>query len=386
MQMDKIYKLAESIQRYLVGMATAEEEQVVEAWLEEDARHRELFAEYQKDIDLQKKTREYEVFDRDKAFRRFLNSRRQMIRRRIYRVSSIAAACLLGIGIFLLTWNKDVEVKIAENLPIQHGSSKAVLILPGGKEIALQDSMFMEVAGEQTRIKVEGNQVHYTGDLTEEEDTAGDVIMNSIVTPMGGEYRLILSDGTKVWLNADSRLDFPAKFAGDRREVNASGEVYFEVAKDAEHPFVVNVKDMHIRVLGTSFNVSAYSDENVLSTTLVEGSVELKVDGIEQAVRLEPGEQAALAGGQFLVRQVDTKLYTSWITDYFAFESESLERVLRKLSRWYRVDFKCDNQQMKEKFFTGNIPKYEDVQRVLEMIEMTTNITFKIEGSTIIVK
>lgn len=386
MKMDKIYKLAESIQRYLVGLATEEEQRTVEAWLEEDARHRELFAEYQQDIDLQKKTREHEVFDKDKAFRRFLNSRRQVVRRGIFRVASVAAACLLSIGIFLFTWNRDDGVKLAENLPIQHGSSKAVLILQGGKEIVLQDSMFMEVAGDRTRIKVEGNQVHYTGDSTTAEDTTGEVMMNSIVTPMGGEYRLVLSDGTKVWLNADSRLDFPAKFTGDRREVHASGEVYFEVAKDAKHPFIVNARDMHIRVLGTSFNVSAYSDEDVFATTLVEGSVELKVDGVERAVRLVPGEQAILEDGQVLVRQVDTKLYTSWIADYFAFESESLERVLRKLSRWYRVDFQCDNQQLKEKLFTGNIPKYEDVKKVLEIIEMTTNITFKIEGSTIIVK
>lgn len=387
--MDRIYKIAKSIQHYLTGCATDDEVQEVEVWKNERNCHQELLNEFQADADLQKRIQEYGIFDKDEAFRRFLNSKRRIVRRGIiYRVASIAAVVLVVLGVILYQEREQEPLHVAAVAPvvIHHGSSKAVLVLDNGDEIILKDSMFLEMTDNTARISVRGNQIQYTEDSVSDESKK-QVRVNSILTPKGGEYQLTLSDGTRVWLNADSRLDFPVVFAGKEREVYVRGEVYFEVAKNANHPFLVKTDKMEVKVLGTSFNVSAYEDERVSSATLVEGSIELVLqDGERSAVRLLPGEQAIVEDGNVSVRQVDAELYAAWTKDCFAFESESLEAVLRKLSRWYNVDFRIENNEMQEKYFSGIIPKYEEVSKVLKMIEMTTNITFEIKSNTIIIR
>lgn len=176
----------------------------------------------------------------------------------------------------------------------------------------------------------------------------------------------MLDDGTKVWMNSASELRYPIHFTGTERKVELVGEAYFDVAHDQEHPFIVTAGGVNVRVLGTSFNVLAYPDEQAVKTTLVKGGVKLEAEGLRQTVILSPGEQAVWENKQMNVRQVNTKLYISWIKDRFAFESEELDAVLRRLARWYNVDFRVENPEMRKKVFSGTIPKYEDVIKVLE--------------------
>lgn len=387
--MDRIYKIARSIQHYLLGCATDDEVQEVEVWKKERECHHELLDGFQADVDLRQRSQEYEIFDKDKAFRRFLNSKRRVVRRRMfYWVANVAVVVLVILGgILYQRWEQEpLSVTAIEPTAIHHGSSKAVLVLDNGEKIILKDSMFLEMTDSSTRISVRGNQVRYMKDSLSDASRK-QVRVNSILTPKGGEYQLTLSDGTRVWLNADSRLDFPVVFVGERREVYVRGEVYFEVTKDVNHPFLVKTDKMEVKVLGTSFNVSAYEDERVVAATLVEGSIELSLhEGDKTVVRLSPGEQAILQDGNVSVRQVDAKLYAAWTKDCFAFESESLETVLRRLSRWYDVDFRIENSEMRAKYFSGIIPKYEDVEKVLKMLEMTTNMSFEIKNNIIIIR
>lgn len=204
--------------------------------------------------------------------------------------------------------------------------------------------------------------------------------------PKGGEYKIVLDDGTEIWLNSASELKYPAHFVGNERRVQLTGEAYFQVARNEAAPFIVETRDMDVKVLGTSFNVSVYEDEESCHATLVEGRVEVndKVNG--EKVVLTPGKQALLRGGEMTVREVNTKLYTLWRLDRFTFASEDMEGVIRKLSRWYNVDFFFANSSMKQKRFTGSLPKYADISQVLKMIEMTTDIKFEIKEHTIMIQ
>ena len=181
-------------------------------------------------------------------------------------------------------------------------------------------------------------------------------------------------------------MKYPAHFVGNERRVQLTGEAYFQVARNEAAPFIVETRDMDVKVLGTSFNVSIYEDEGSCHATLVEGRVEVndKVNG--EKVVLTPGKQALLQGKEMTVREVNTKLYTLWRLDRFTFASEDMEGVIRKLSRWYNVEFFFSNPSMKQKRFTGSLPKYADICQVLKMIEMTTDVKFEIKENTIIIR
>ena len=210
--------------------------------------------------------------------------------------------------------------------------------------------------------------------------------MNKLYVPRRGEYNLTLSDGTRVFLNSDSRLIYPVAFGKGKREVILQGEGYFDVAKDAVRPFLVRTDDMIVRVLGTSFNLKCYPGDTRVEATLVRGSVE--VVGGEREMLLAPGEQACLnrGSGKMEKAKVNTALYTSWKDGLFIFERERLEDILTILSRWYDVVIFYRRTDVKDDLFTGDLRKYDNIEEHLKMLEMTTNVQFEISGNTIIVK
>jgi ferric-dicitrate binding protein FerR (iron transport regulator) len=208
--------------------------------------------------------------------------------------------------------------------------------------------------------------------------------MHAMVIPRGGEYRLELCDGTRVWLNSGSRLDYPSFFTGEERVVWLSGEAYFEVSP-GDRPFVVTTSRASTRAYGTSFNVTAYAGEEVQRTTLLSGRVGVVAGGREYA--LAPGQQAGVRGDDSVeVRDVEACLYCSWHKGALLFEGESLEEIMARLARWYDVEVVFLDDRARDLHFTGDLERYAELDDVLRMISLTTRVTFDMDGYEVFVK
>ncbi|WP_461633384.1 FecR family protein [Labilibaculum euxinus] len=278
-------------------------------------------------------------------------------------------------------YNFDGNYNFAEISTI--GSKKAVLILNNGNAMNLEenlDSVIAEVDG--TLIQNDASNA-----LTYKKSSSlqSKLIYNQINIPRGGEYSLTLADGTKVWLNSESSLKYPVQFIGEIRKVELTGEAYFEVAHNKSKPFIIESHGTEVKVLGTKFNVSAYNDEEDITTTLVEGSVQ--VSSLGNSELLEPGYQAVVKRGsnQFQVNKVNVDLYTSWINGVFQFKNQSLEEICHQLSRWYNVEFFFTENQYRNLRFAGAAKKDRSLDFTLEIIEKMADVKFAVKGDKIIV-
>jgi transmembrane sensor len=304
------------------------------------------------------------------------------------RIAAAASILLfLSIGYFLLH-KKQPAQQIAQNQihDIAPGRNQATLTLGNGKKIILTKSLNGKLAQQgNTLVQVNNaNAIAYTSSGTE---TNGTVQYNTMSTGRGEQspYPLILVDGTKVWLNAASSITFPTAFAGSSREVNITGEALFEVAHNSKQPFRVRVKGQTIEDIGTEFNVNAYNDEPVIKTTLLEGSISL-TKGKHKSI-LKPGQQAITQQNNdgINVHDVDTEEATAWKNGYFLFNDEDLQSVMRKVSRWYNVDIVYPDYKLTE-IYGGSITRYGNVSKVLDFLEKTGHVRYKIEGKKIIVQ
>jgi len=300
------------------------------------------------------------------------------------RIAAVAAAV---IGISFAGWwffdgvSGSVNQQSKQEL-ISPGKQSATLTLANGDQIRLQETMNGQIADEMG-IKIsksnDGQLIYEVG------GNVGAGAGNHILSTTKGEtYRIKLPDGTQVWLNAASALKYPMRFALEgKREVELTGEAYFEVAKDPKHPFIVKTSGQQIKVLGTHFNVNSYADEPVLRTTLLEGSVE--VSSSNQKLRLLPGQQSSLnANGVLKLQQVDTAPIIAWTSHEFMFDGDDIESVMRKIARWYNVDVIYQGKKTTEKF-GGGISRFDDVKQVLNLLENTGAVHFRIEGKTLYV-
>lgn len=386
MIMEQEYKIAALIQRYVSGNATEEERNEVERWMAESEEHGVLMEKFRSDVFLQEQLAEHDIFDVEVAFNRFRKSKREKERRLlVYRVAGVAAVLLVVLGVAVYSWiRKETGPENMAQLVevLSPGSSRATLILAGGKEVHLNDSMHLEIKEQMAMIKVKGDEVYYSEDAEYADSSDLQPSINKVVTSRGGEYKLVLSDGTKVWLNADSRFEFPSKFVGQERCVYVEGEVYFEVAKDVSHPFVVTTKQAKVRVLGTSFNVRAYPDE-IYRTTLLEGCVEVLYK--KDVVKLQPHEQWILDEGVGRVAPVNVRMAASWKNGSFAFDDEPLLNVFQELERWYDVHVFIANEEIREMKFTGIFPRYANMDKVLNIVELATGVSCKVSNRTIVI-
>lgn len=268
---------------------------------------------------------------------------------------------------------------------IAPGGDAAVLTLSDGTVISL-DSMHQGAAIQQSGAKILKQD---SGRLVYEPAPTGgkEITYNTLSTPRGGRFQLLLPDGTRVWLNAASSIRYPTAFAGKDRKVKITGEVYFEVAKNEELPFIVKVGETEVRVLGTHFNIMAYLDEPVVRTTLIEGAVNVR-KGAEVAV-IRPGEQAfsrrGAAGAIDIRKKVDTDKVLAWKSNLFHFDSTPLDEVMRQIARWYdaRIAYEGPPPAIS---FTGLIPRNMNVSSVLKVLELTGGVQFEIEERVITVK
>lgn len=270
------------------------------------------------------------------------------------------------------------------------GRDMAVLILADGSTVLLDSSGTGQLASEgNVRIvKQSDGQVLYE---TAGENT-GKVVYNTMQTPRGGQYRLVLSDGTGVWLNASSSIRYPATFNGGERKVTVTGEVYFEVAaqpdpsrKGAMLPFIVEKDDIRIQVLGTHFNVNAYEDEAALKVTLLEGSVRVAAPSKGQEVKLKPGQQAIWSPAQTLsmTNDIDTEEVMAWKNGLFDFNSADIETIMRQIGRWYDLDVSYEGV-IPKRTFSGKITRHTNLSNVLRILEQSS-IHFRMEDQKIIV-
>jgi len=268
----------------------------------------------------------------------------------------------------------------AEN-DIIPGSDKAILTLADGSTIILDSTAngAITTQGNVTIINMEG-QLAYSNDNA----ISKEVMYNTITTPRGGQYKLLLADGTKVWLNAASSLKFPNAFEGSERRVELNGEGYFEVMHNAKQPFWVDSRKGSIQVLGTHFNINAYDDETTINTTLLEGSI--KVLSESYSVILKPGQQSVLnRRGEINVKnEVDLDEVLAWKNGKFQFgEAMNIEMIMRQLARWYNIEVEYKTKLTGH--IGGSISRNVNVSKVLEMIEMTGAVKFKINGRKVIV-
>jgi transmembrane sensor len=310
----------------------------------------------------------------------------------------VAASVLLLLGVFAIYRfqnNKPsktaqlASVTILKN-DVAPGGNKATLTLANGTTIILDNahSGALATQGNTQVLKLNDGQLQYK-ESSEVSPSGGDLegAFNTISTPRGGQYQLTLSDGTKVWLNAASSLRYPATFTGKDRQVELTGEAYFEVAHNAAMPFKVNVAGKEeVEVLGTHFNINSYSDEPAVKTTLLEGSV--KVSKGLASIFIKPGEQAVVSdnnGNITLKQNVDIDEIVAWKNEKFVFQDLDLKSIMRQVARWYDIDVSYTGN-ISNKEYVGVISRDVNITEILKMLETASNIKFEIAGRKVIVK
>ena len=364
---------------YFNGELDEEGRFAVEQWLNDSPENKKVYHQLEKDaLFIRWANREQKVHVEDRKAMLFQQIRRARIRKIGFRVAaSVAVLVALG-GVYLFMSTPTKENMLAENTPIIRANyPQARLVLSTGEVIDLTKNTDNIVEKDGSVVAIDTNKAlvyNQSGNVETEKP-----IYNKVIVPRGGEFFLTLSDGTGVWLNAESRLRYPVAFTGKERKVEMEGEVYFEVAKNKEKPFIVTVNGVDIRVLGTSFNVSAYQEEVV--ATLVEGKVQLK-KGNEQVI-LSPNQQAIWSDDEFRVKQVDARNYVLWKEGIFYFEDVDLETILDDMARWYNVNVFYMNPALKEMKFSVEIRRYGDINEILRRIEQTKRVKFEIKDRTI---
>lgn len=304
-----------------------------------------------------------------------------MLRKRRERWIAAASVCLIvGAGVFFFSQERESPSVRESGAP---GSFGAVLVASDGSRHDLFASGdTIEVLSEHYIVSDSGG-ITYTGLPAVEEER---LEYNRVVVSRGHEYMLTLQDGTKVWLNSDSELEYPVTFVRGERRVRLSGEAYFEVARDSLSPFTVEVDGgFHVRVLGTCFNVKAYETDCRYETTLVSGCVRVEdTTGLE--VTLRPSEQLVLGrDGSHEVREVDTRYYLAWHEGWFYFRNESLRQVLLMVGRWYDVEFECgEGVSVDDRQVTGKVRRFDNLKEILGMLSKVTGVEFKEEGDRIV--
>jgi transmembrane sensor len=365
------------LKKYLSGNCSEEQSALLESWYMkyEQAERPEVTAEAkEKQLD--------EVWQ-------FLNEQHlsppQSTKHVLWRIVAAAAVLLivLGVGVYKYkaTSQRSENKLLARTKPIIPGQNKAVLTLSDGKNIILDEAADGRIADQSgvTITKTKQGEIIYA--INNHQTSKA---VNQISTPKGGQYQIQLPDGTKVWLNSASSLRYPANFSGLERKVELSGEAYFEVAKNKNMPFKVLTRKQEITVLGTHFNVNGYEDEETIKTTLLEGSVKVKIMGSENSALLKPGEQSVYEKSGLNVVNADLDEVIAWKNGYFLFQDEDIHAVMRKVARWYDIEVVYQGN-LSRKHIGGSVSRSKNLNDVLMILKATDQFNFKIEGRRVTV-
>lgn len=384
---DQIFRISLLMSKYLSGEISVEEQAELDGWKDESEHHRLLFAHLCAEDMLMRKKELYAHTDVGKAFRRFLRARQIAGRDgKIYfwrKCAKYAAVLLLPVCMTLFYFYRNPPAaQLTEMLPGRDDrKDKPILLLSDGKRIVL-DSLGLRLQEKNgMAIKIDNNRMVYDARPYD----ADSLIYNTLEVPLYGDFKLELSDGTKVHLNAGSSLRFPVSFGKDSRTVYASGELCFEVAKEKQRPFQVILNHMKVEVLGTVFNVNAYKDENFAEVTLVEGQVVAHADGGRYELRPDQQFQLNKNNGEARIRSVVAKDYLAWINGEYVFKEKTMSEVARILERWYDVKIHFMNRRCAELVYTGVISRDQSVSGLIALFEKSSSLRCKMEGREVFI-
>ncbi|MBO9731958.1 MAG: FecR domain-containing protein [Chitinophaga sp.] len=382
-----LQRIAYLVSRYHRDLLTAVEEEELRTWITASADNQRLFEQLTDPDILRSKLSQYEKFDMTAAWATF--SAQHFPAAKVVRASrtywwwSAAAAVLLLLGSTIYWYRQAAPATTGPAIPVARimpGSTKATLTLADGTVVPLDSNGQQVITQQGALINLQNGQLQY-----HTQDYSAQASLNTLTTPRGGQFRLTLPDGTQVWLNAASAITYPTVFSEGKREVTIKGEVYFEVAAKAKMPFVVKAgRDASIEVLGTSFNVNAYTDEPGVQTTLVQGAVKVNAGNVSRV--LSPGQQALITGPDQLnlVAKADTAAILAWKKNEFYFHDADIPTIMRQLSRWYDVSIVYAGN-IPVRRFQGEIQRNLPLSDVLEGLE-NTGIHFRVQGRSIIVE
>lgn len=383
--MKEAFEIARIIQKSLKGKLSESEERQLSGWRkvsdENERAFQRMISEDFYTIGMEK----LEMYDSRVAYGRFLQKKYQQRRKRRFlinmaRVAAVALPFVIALVLYV-GLNREEEQMVRPSLAsnILPGTSKAVLTLANGQMIPLgKEATDSTIITDGTQISASGSGVTYASGVESES-----VVYNKLEIPRGGEFCLTLSDGTRVWLNSETSIQYPVAFGAKERRVFVQGEAYFEVAKDAKKPFAVQFMSSSVTVLGTSFNIRAYPEEKRSQTTLAEGSVRIYSPG--SSMLLKPGEQAEVSAlsGEMVKQEVEVKNFTSWKDGRFVFEQQPLEDIMRTLERWYDIRVIFKDEGAKRISLSGNMKRYGDFSQVMKMLQMTGDVRFELHGNDV---
>lgn len=376
--------------KYFNNSATLEEVDFLEKWISENQQ------EYIEAVKIYFSTTESKQhIDTDLAYQKFLNKIDDIKviplgkPKLAYKILKYAAV-LVGVSIssFLLYQNsRNRDLGFSGTKAVATAYDKATLVLADGTEVVLDEHQNEEIKTDAGVKVVNNNKVlKYSAVVNSADVNSSKVTYNTLHVPNGGIYEIELPDGSKVWLNSETSLKFPTQFVGNQRVVSVDGEAYFEIHKDKKKPFIVKSQMADITVLGTHFNVSSYSEDAYFATTLIEGSVQLSASNNKVAdVVLKPGQKGILLKGEssnISVKEVNVYQDIAWKDGKFFFEKEKLGSIVDKLSRWYKVDIKFEDQSVKNYTFTGVAQKDKSLDYLLDIISQTSNVRYEIVKDT----
>ncbi len=370
-------RIDELLEKYIKGKATLQEQQILQAWYESKTESEVLWPA---------SVEGEESLLRDKLFSNIsgrISSPKVKQKKLGYRV--LAAAIILvivSVGVYLFNYESTGQNnKLTYSKPIIPGKNGATLTLANGQQILINEALAGNIA-KQSGVKISKSK---SGQLIYQiiDDGSPAIGYNTLRTVRGEQIQVQLADGSIVFLNAASSLKYPTSFKGaTKRAVSLTGEGYFEITKDKAHPFVVQTAEQQVEVLGTHFNINSYSDEPMAKTTLLEGSVRIKTNSSQRIIK--PGDQALLLNNQIKVQDADIEEVMAWKNGLFLFNDEPLESIMRKISRWYDVDVQYGDID-KTQAFGGGVSRFSDVYKVLQKLESTKMVHFKVQGRTIFV-
>ncbi|WP_316788736.1 FecR family protein [Pedobacter frigoris] len=372
------------LEKYRIGQCTEKEQALLDSWyLQQLDKPANISLDEIRNAETQIRS---EVF-------KHIKSSQQRNSRKLW-AAGIAASLLVVMGLALGQYFFNKEQKDTKGSEIAYlndvapGKNQAVLQLANGRTIELSDTKTGVVFNGASATYDDGSALNTSSSIGRNNQIV------SATTPKGGTYRIVLSDGTKVWLNAASSLKFPQSFENTSvRRVELKGEGYFEVAKvtgngQKRKPFIVVTDKQEVEVLGTHFNVSSYDDDTDTKTTLLEGAVKVTAinhqKSLNNEIVLKPGNLSVLKGSKFTVSEVDTEEAVAWKNGEFLFKNEELSSIMRKISRWYDVEVIYEGEFANMQF-GGGVSRFKNISEVLRKFELTGKIHFKIEGRRIIV-
>ena len=400
------HQIARIILRVRYGIATGEEKRLFEVWIKGGKGRQALYDRIIADESLKEHLDLKSGYDRQTDYgklqsdilRSLTKRNRQKRVKHYFLWCGSAAAVLILASMLLFKYMKDAPVEmypkkleIAQVLPASATvQDKVVLVLADGEKVGMtkieQDSLRVGTAMVMGREE----KLVYASDRERADSVTSEKLeMNKVITTTGGFYSLVLSDGTRVWLNSESELEFPVFFGRDERVVKLKGEAFFEVTSDAARPFIVQTSGVRTRVMGTSFNIKAYTNESDVTTTLFTGKVDVaSLADTTNKVMLSPGRQAYWnqQTGKLSVSEANLDNVIAWKEGMFVFNKENIEVVTRQIERWYGVKFIYEAEGKRDCTFNGYFSKDETLKSILDAFTFTGGPEFKIDGNVVYVK